>query len=328
MNGGPQRDDAELNGRRKWMQEPAGVNDTPKTCTKGIILAGGAGTRLFPTTKVINKHLLPVYDKPMIYYSLSTLMLAGIRDILVISAAETLGQFETLLRDGSRWGLSIGYAAQTSPRGIAEAFIIGEAFIGGDPVSLILGDNIFFGHGLPVMLREGAAKAASGACIFSYQVSEPERYGIISLEKDGSPSEIVEKPQHPKSNFAVTGLYFYDGRVVDIAKSLAPSGRGELEITDLNRVYLEAGRLAVLHFGRGFVWFDTGTLDSLSRASNYVELVQSRQNTGIAFPEEVAYRMGYVTIDQLDALTADMEDSAYKRYLVTLASELRTNPFY
>ncbi len=294
-------------------------------CTKGIVLAGGAGTRLFPMTTVINKHLLPVHDKPMIYYPLTTLMLAGITDILVISAAQTLAQFETLLQDGSRWGLSIGYAEQIAPRGIAEAFLIGADFIDGDPVALILGDNIFFGHGLPEMLREGAPKELSGACVFSYHVNEPERYGIVSLEKDGRPSGIVEKPKHPKSNLAVTGLYFYDGQVVEIAKAIAPSGRGELEITDLNRAYLEAGRLAVIHLGRGFVWFDTGTPDSLARAGTYVELVQSRQNTGIAFPEEVAYNMDYISFDQLEALVATMGDNDYRSYLAKVVSEHQGN---
>jgi glucose-1-phosphate thymidylyltransferase len=296
-------------------------NSVDRGCRKGILLAGGAGTRLFPLTKVINKHLLAVHDKPMIYYSLATLMLAGIRDILLITSPDAIEFFRDLFGDGRAWGLTIQYAEQQRPAGIAEALLIGETFIGTDSVCLVLGDNIFYGHGLPEMLQTGAAATASGACIFSYQVADPSRYGVVTLDAAGKPLDITEKPRQPMSNFAVTGLYFYNSDAVAMAKTLKPSGRSELEITDINRLYLARGQLTVQSLGRGFVWFDTGTPTALAYASRYIEIVQDRQNTGIAFPEEIAYRMGFIKLPELSRLVEKMGNSAYQDYLARLVSE-------
>jgi glucose-1-phosphate thymidylyltransferase len=284
---------------------------------KGIILAGGLGTRLYPVTHVVTKQLLPVYDKPMIYYPLSTLMMAGIRDILVISTPHDRPLFERLLGDGTQWGIRLSYAVQPEPAGIAQAFIIGKDFIGGEPCSLILGDNIYFGHGLPAMLQE-AARRTDGATVFGYWVSDPERYGVATFDAQGRAVDIEEKPKQPKSNWAVTGIYFYDRHVVEIAENLKPSARGELEITDLNRVYLQAGTLRVERMGRGFAWLDTGTHDSLLQAGQFVQTVEARQGLKIACPEEVAYQMGYIDAAQLQRLAEPLQKSGYGQYLLGL----------
>lgn len=287
---------------------------------KGIILAGGSGTRLYPLTAVTNKHLLPVYDKPMIYYPLTTLMLAGIRDVLLISTPEDISRFEGLLGNGSQWGLSISYQVQPSPDGLAQAFLIGEEFIDGSQTCLILGDNIFYGHRLPDQLRAAAGRQV-GATVFAQYVRDPERFGVVSFDADGRPVDIVEKPANPKSNFAVTGLYFYDSRVVDIARKLKPSARGELEITDINRTYLEMGELAVEVFGRGMTWLDAGTPDALATASQFVKVIENLQNTRIACPEEAAYRMGYIDGDQLRDLIRPIARSPYGCYLAALLEQ-------
>jgi glucose-1-phosphate thymidylyltransferase len=284
---------------------------------KGIILAGGSGTRLYPVTLVISKQLLPVYDKPMIYYPLTTLMLAGIRDILVITTPAERARFEALIGDGSRWGVRVSYAEQPRPEGLAQAFIIGRDFVGDGPAALVLGDNLFYGHGLSEMLQE-AARPRLGATVFAYQVRNPEAYGVVEFDADGRAISIAEKPAQPRSHWAVTGLYFYDNSVVDIARELKPSARGELEITDLNNVYLQRGILRVARMGRGYAWFDTGTHQDLLDAGEYVRTIEMRQGLKVACVEEVAYHMGYINRDQLLAEARRFGNNDYGRYLANL----------
>ncbi|MFN6204227.1 MAG: glucose-1-phosphate thymidylyltransferase RfbA [Acidobacteriota bacterium] len=284
---------------------------------RGIILAGGSGTRLYPITTAVSKQLLPIYDKPMIYYPLSTLMLAGIRDILIITTPEDQAQFQRLLGDGSRYGISLRYAVQPRPEGLAQAFLIGADFVGAENVALVLGDNIFYGHGLSEDLRQ-AAEQPRGATVFAYQVSDPERYGVVEFDRDSRAVSIEEKPAEPRSNWAVTGLYFYDNRVVEISRQLKPSRRGELEITDVNRAYLESGDLHVKRLGRGIAWLDTGTHESLQQASAFIQVLQERQGLMVACLEEIAWRLGWITSAEVAAIAQPMRHNGYGRYLLQL----------
>jgi len=287
---------------------------------KGIILAGGSGTRLYPVTQAMGKSLLPVYNKPMVYYPLCTLMLAGIRDILIISTPEDVPKFQSLLRDGSQFGINLQYQVQPKPEGIAQAFLLGEKFLGGSPCALVLGDNIFYGHDLAKDLK-GSAGKATGARVFAYPVHDPERYGVVEFDASGKALSIEEKPKQPKSKYAVTGLYFYDGQVVEITRSLKPSARGELEITDVNKAYLAKGKLEVVVMGRGMAWLDTGTHESLMEAALYIQAIEKRQGLMVACPEEIAYRSGYITAQEVEKIGTSMRNSGYGSYLLQLLRE-------